>query len=116
MIVIAVLGVLVAAVGATLYGHKAGISAAIGAAIAMANLYALAHIVRALTTPGASSSAAGWTFAFMLKIVVLLAGVWLLLRAGVVTLLPLIVGYMTLIVGLGVGNLVSNEQPKAPPT
>jgi len=103
-------GALFALGGFVLWGRAAGVSVAIGAAIAATNLYALARIIRALTTPGASRSVAGWTFALLLKMVFLFGGLWLLLKGGFVTLLPLAAGYMTLPIGIALGNLVSSGE------
>lgn len=103
------LGALCGLVGGTLYGPRAGLGTALGAAIAVTNLYALARIVRALSRPGASRSVAGWTLAFMVKLLFLFGGVWLLLEWRVVTVLPLAAGYGTLPIGIAIGSLVSDK-------
>ena len=82
---------------------------AVGCLAAASNLYALAKIVRALTEPGASKSVAGWSIAFGLKLLLLFGGLWLLLSWGVVTALPLAVGYGTLPIGIAIGSLVSDK-------
>lgn len=107
---VGVFGALFAAVAATMFGLRAGSSCAIGAAIAASNLYALARIIVALATPGASRSVAGWGFALLMKMGILFGGIWLLLMWGVVTVVPLVVGYMTLPLGIAIGSLVSDQK------
>ena len=109
------LGAMCAAVGATVSGARAGASIAIGAAVAASNLYALARIIRALATPGASRSATGWSFALLVKMAFLFGGLWLLLTWRVVTVIPLVVGYMTLPLGIAIGSLVSDRNEPADP-
>ena len=106
---VAVFGVLFSAVAITVFGARAGLSCAIGASIAASNLYALAKIVAALTTPGASRSVVGWVFALLMKMAILFGGIWLLLMWGVVTVVPLVAGYMTLPLGIAIGSLVSDR-------
>ncbi len=109
------LGALFALVGGTKFGVHTGLSVAVGSAAAAANLYALAKIIRALVTPGASKSVAGWSIAFMLKLLFLFGGLWLLLTWGVVSTLPLAVGYGTLPIGIAIGSLVSDKADGDPP-
>ncbi|CAN5665250.1 hypothetical protein BH09MYX1_BH09MYX1_16840 [soil metagenome] len=104
-----VLGVLFALVGATKWGFPTGLSAAVGSIAAATNLYVLAKIIRALTEPGASKSVAGWSIAFAIKLFALFGGLWLLLAWGVVSVLPLAVGYTTLPIGIAIGSLVSDK-------
>ncbi len=113
LLVVAIFGGLFAAVAATVFSARAGLSCGIGAAIAASNLYALAKIIGALVTPGASRSAVGWVFALLMKMAILFGGIWLLLTWGVVTVVPLVVGYMTLPLGIAIGSLVSDRgQPQ----
>lgn len=107
--VVLALGALLALIGGTKFGFQAGLSVAIGAGAAAANLYALAKIIRALTTPGATRSVAGWSIAFALKLVFLVGGLWLLLTWGVVSTLPLLIGYGTLPIGIAISSLVSDK-------
>ncbi len=102
-------GTLFALVGGTKFGLHVGMSVAIGAGAAALNLWALAKIIRALMTPGAAKSVAGWSIAFMLKLLFLIGGLWLLLAWGVVSTLPLAVGYGTLPIGIAIGSLVSDK-------
>ncbi len=113
LVAVGVFGVLFAAVGATLFGSLAGLSCAIGAAIAASNLYAIARIIHALAEPGASRSVAGWVFALLMKMVLLFGGIFLLLSRHVVTVVPLVVGYMTLPIGIALGSLVSDRKKEA---
>jgi hypothetical protein len=102
-------GTLFSLIGATKFGSHVGISVAVGAGAAALNLWALAKIIRALMTRGAAKSVAGWSIAFMLKLVFLVGGLWLLLTWGVVSTLPLAVGYGTLPIGIAIGSLVSDK-------
>ncbi len=106
---VAAMGLLVALVGGTLYGPRTGLGVALGAGIAVSNLYALARIVRALARPGASRSVAGWTFAFLAKLLFLFGGAWLLLTWHVVGVMALAAGYGTLPIGIAIGSLVSDK-------
>lgn len=109
MYAVLAVGGLFALVGGTKFGVHTGLSVAVGSAAAAANLYALAKIIRALVTPGASRSAAAWTIAFILKLFFLFGGFWLLLSWGVVSALPLAIGYGTLPIGIAIGSLVSDK-------
>ncbi len=106
---VAAFGAFFAAVAATVFSPRAGLSCAIGAAIAASNLYALAKIIGALVTPGASRRVVGWVFALLMKMAILFGGIWLLLMWGVVTVVPLVAGYMTLPLGITIGSLVSDR-------
>jgi hypothetical protein len=114
---VATFGAMFSAVGGTFFGLRAGASIAVGATIGASNLYALARVVRALATPGASRSVASWTFALLLKMILLFGGIWLLLAWHSVTVIPLVVGYMTVPIGVALGSLVSDrtEPPQAAP-
>ena len=44
-----------------------------------------------------------------MKMAILFGGIWLLLMWGVVTVVPLVAGYMTLPLGIAIGSLVSDR-------
>ena len=54
---------------------------------------------------------APWAVIAVLKLVVLLGGVWLLLRSGLVSGLSLAVGYSSLILGITLGTLFGPKPP-----
>jgi hypothetical protein len=91
----------------------AGLSAAVGAALAAGNLWALARVVAALLPsdrPGAEAqSRGGWALAAGLKMFGLVAVVWLLMRRGFVSPLPMLVGFGALPIGIAIGSLVSDR-------
>ena len=103
--------------------------AAGGLAIATANLWALARVVAALLPTDAPTDApaadgtegprtgrgpgprgfAAWSLLAALKMVGLVALVWLLMRRGVVSPLPMLVGFGALPIGIAIGSLVSDR-------
>jgi hypothetical protein len=110
---VAVAGGAMAFGAAAFVGLRTGLSVAVGAAIAGANLWALARIVAALLpSDGASASVqsrAGWALLALLKMGGLFAVVWLLMRYGVVSPLGMLVGFMALPIGIAIGSLVSDR-------
>ena len=102
--------------GALLFaGLGAAFSVAVGAAIATGNLWALARIIGALLPSGRAGAEAqskgAWALVAVLKIFALLAAVWLLMRHGVVSPLPMLVGFGALPIGIAIGSLVSDRSP-----
>ncbi len=101
---------------AAFFGLAAALSVGIGAAIAAGNLWALARIIAALlpsTSGGAQEqSRAGWALLAVLKMFGLIAVVWLLMRHGVVSPLPMVVGFGSLPIGIAIGSLLSDRGPR----
>jgi ATP synthase I chain len=96
-------------------GLGAALSVAAGASLAAGNLWLLARIVTALLpedSAGAEAqSRAGWALAAVLKMFGLLALAWLLMRHGIVSPLPMLVGFTALPIGIAIGSLVSDRRP-----
>jgi hypothetical protein len=96
---------------------SAAFSVALGAALAVGNLWALARIVVALLPGDAdvaqSQSRVGWAILAAVKMVGLLGVSWLLMRHGVVGPLGMLVGFLALPIGIAIGSLVSDRS--APP-
>jgi len=94
-------------------GVATAFSVAVGAAIAVGNLWIFARVIVALLPAdeqGArSQSRAGWGIVAILKLFVLVAVVWLLMRHGVVSPLPMVVGLGSLPIGIALGTLVSDR-------
>jgi hypothetical protein len=97
-------------VGAALSMGAAGVfglhlarSVAIGAAIAVANLWSIVMIVRGLL--GRSRWRAPWGLIAALKLGVLFGGLYVLLKSGWAELMPLLAGYGALPVGIVTGQL-----------
>jgi hypothetical protein len=110
----------VAAAGATLavgamavFGAAAAFSVAVGAGIATGNLWILGRVVTAILPTGAagarSQSRAAWALVAGLKMVGLIAVVWLLMRHAVVSPLAMLVGFGALPIGIAIGSLVSDR-------
>jgi hypothetical protein len=110
----------VAAAGGTLalgamavFGAAAAFSVAVGAGIATGNLWILGRVVTALLPTGAAGaraqSRAGWALVAGLKMVGLIAVVWLLMRHAVVSPLAMLVGFGALPIGIAIGSLVSDR-------
>jgi apolipoprotein N-acyltransferase len=99
------------------FGLKSAVSVALGGALAVGNLWALARIVAALLPheeAGARAQSRGaWALLAMLKMLGLLGFAWLLMRHGIVTPIPLLVGFGSLPIGIAIGSLVSDRS--APP-
>jgi hypothetical protein len=110
----------VAATGAVLslgalafFGASIAFSVAVGAAIAASNLWVLARVIGALlpADDGAAraQSRSAWGLVAILKLFGLVAVVWLLMRHGVVSTLPMLVGFGSLPIGIALGTLVSDR-------
>lgn len=96
-------------------GFGAAVSVAVGAGLAAGNLWLLAKIVSSLLPDdrrGAEAqSRAGWALVAVLKMFGLLAFAWLLMRHGIVSPLPMLIGFGALPIGIAIGSLVSDRSP-----
>jgi hypothetical protein len=110
---VAVSGFVVALVWLAFAGTRAGLSAALGAAFGAANLWAWAKIVAALLPDDAvtarTQSRGAWVLVALLKILVWVAVAALLMRHTLVAGAPLLVGLLTLPIGIAIGTLVSDR-------
>lgn len=91
-------------------GLRFGLGVAAGGIIAVVNLIVLARIVQAFL--GKKGNTAPWAIIAVLKLFLLLGGVWLILKSGVVSGLALVVGYMSLPVGAVVASLFGPKPPE----
>jgi hypothetical protein len=116
--------VAVGAAGATMalvavlpFGPSAAVSVGLGAALATANLWALARVVAALlprTGSGAQGQGrAAWALLALVKMVALLAIAWLLMRSSLVSPLGMLVGLCALPIGIAIGSLVGHRSDVA---
>ncbi len=87
-----------------------GLGVLAGGAIAVANLIVLARIVQAFL--GKKGNTAPWAIIAVLKLFLLLGGVWLILRSEVVSGLALVIGYMSLPVGAVIASLFGPKPPE----
>jgi hypothetical protein len=85
-------------------GVRAGLGAALGGAIAVANLAIFSRVVRGLLAGGRERRL--WGLVGIAKIFVLFGGLWLLLRSEVVPGITLVLGYGALPVGLTLAGLL----------
>jgi hypothetical protein len=117
LVSVALTGATFALAALALFGLSAAASVAVGAGLATVNLWALARIVAALLpdeaggptgTTGASGAVA-WALLGIVKMFALFAVVWLLMRHGVVSALPMLVGFGALPIGIAIGSLVSDR-------
>jgi len=110
---VAMTGGVLATASFAFFGARAGISAAAGAALAGVNLWAWARIVAALLPEdqgGAhAQSRAAWVLVAGLKVLAWVAIAWLLMRHGLVQVGPLLVGLLSLPIGIAIGSLVSDR-------
>ena len=117
-------------------GAAPAASVGMGAALAAANLWALARVVTALLPGGAprpegraggpSEDAAGgdakpasgvgvWTLLALLKMGGLFVLVWLLMRYSLVSPIPMLAGFASLPLGIAIGSLVSDRKLRGEP-
>ncbi len=118
---VAASGVVIVVLALLAFGFRAGLGAAVGAALATSNLWLLGKIIGALLPPGdegdegddaprdgaraRGSSALLWSFLAALKILVLFGGAWMLMTKGWVSPMALCAGYGALPVGITLSTL-----------
>jgi hypothetical protein len=99
---VALVGVL-ATVGAGLFGGLVPArSAAVGAGVAALNLWAIGWVVRGMLS--GRRSRVPWPLLAVLKLTVLVGGLYSMLSSGWVSMLPLLVGYGALPIGIVAGQ------------
>jgi hypothetical protein len=113
LVAVAVAGVALTVAALALFGGAGAGSAATGAALALGNLWGLARIVGALlpgdTQAAKAQSRASWALLAALKMLALLGITWLLMRHGLVSPLPMLIGFLSLPIGIAIGSLVSDR-------
>jgi hypothetical protein len=119
LVAVALCGAALALGALVVLGPKTAFSVAVGAAIAAGNLWALARIVTALLAANHDdarpSHEGAWSLVALVKMLGLLAVVWLLMRYAAVSPLPMLVGFGALPMGIAIGSLVSDRgAPPAP--
>jgi hypothetical protein len=114
---VVIAGAALAVVALAFAGVGAALSVAVGAGLAASNLWLLARIVTELLPSEAAGaeaqSRAGWALVAVLKMFGLLGLAWLLMRHGIVSPLPMLIGFGALPIGIAIGSLVSDRS--APP-
>lgn len=87
-----------------------GIGVGVGGVIAVVNLIVLARIVQAFL--GKKGNTAPWAIIAVLKLFLLLGGVWLILKSELVSGLALVIGYMSLPTGAVIASLFGPKPPE----
>jgi hypothetical protein len=103
---VAVVGALLAAFVPFAMGGGSRVSVALGAALAVGNLWAVARMVRGFLNP-AGGVRSPWISLAMLKFGLLFLGVMFLVRGGHAQILPLAIGYAALPLGIVASQLKS---------
>jgi hypothetical protein len=97
-IAVSILGIIGTIVALWLKGTVAARSVAIGAALAVANLWLLAQMVRGFLARKGTS--APWSIVAVLKFVLLFGAMYLLVRTRIVEILPCVFGFGALPIGI----------------
>jgi len=103
---VAIVGALFTAGAPVLLGAGSRLSVALGALLAMGNLWAISRTVRGFLHPAGARSP--WISLAMLKFAVMFLGVLFLVRGGYAKLLPLVIGYAAMPVGIVISQLKSS--------
>jgi hypothetical protein len=113
LVAVGIAGVAMIIAALAVFGGSGAVSASAGAALALGNLWALARIVSALLPDekraAKAQSRASWVFLAVLKMFALLGVTWLLMRHGLVSPLPMLLGFLSLPMGIAIGTLVSDR-------
>jgi hypothetical protein len=99
---VAIVGATATAAAALLGGGRAMLGVGIGAAVAIGNLWLVGRVVRGFV---AGTAQAPWGFVAAVKFTLLVVLLWVLLKSGVVDLLPLVIGYGALPLGIFASQL-----------
>jgi hypothetical protein len=118
MVAVVVVGLGFSVATVLLFGLRPAGSVAIGGVIAVLNLWAVARVIGALLPSGRAGaevqSRGGWVLVALLKMLGLVVVVWLLMRHGVTSPLPMVVGFGSLPIGIVIGSLVSDRSALGP--
>jgi hypothetical protein len=110
---VAITGAVLSTAALALSGVWAAFSVAVGAGLAAGNLWVLARVIASILPRDRKSAErqgrAGWVLVGMVKMVGVVAVVWLLMRHGVVSPLAMVVGLCSLPIGIAIGSLVSDR-------
>ncbi|HEY3254838.1 MAG TPA: hypothetical protein VGJ91_12850 [Polyangiaceae bacterium] len=104
-----IVGAVLVLAAPTLLGNGSRLSVALGVLLAVANLWAISRTVRGFLHPAGARSP--WISLAMLKFAVMFLGVLFLVRGGYAKLLPLVIGYAAMPVGIVIAQLKSAAAP-----
>jgi hypothetical protein len=101
--------------GLALFGPRAGLGVAIGGAVAILNMWALARIVPQVLAGGQHGKK--WALLGGVKLVALATGGYLLLRSDLCPPIALVLGYGALPFGISIGSMLrpAEQAAAAPP-
>lgn len=102
---VAVVGLAAAVSVGYFAGRGAGASAAYGATLGLANLLILGRMVRSFL--GSNGTSKTWVVAALTKLAVLVLAMYLPVRAGLVQVLPFVIGFGALPLGIALGQLLT---------
>lgn len=111
LIAVGVSGLLIAGASYALFDAISALGAAIGGALATANLWVLGRVTRAFV---AQKHAAPWAVIAAVKLIALFIGVWIILKSGVIPPLALAFGYAALPIGITIGSLLGPKPADLP--
>ena len=100
---VALVGVVIAIIALVVVGVRPARSVGMGGFVAVANLWSILMIVRGLL--GGKRGKIPWGLIAALKFSVLFGGLYLLLKSGWADLMPLLVGYGALPIGIVAAQL-----------
>jgi len=106
---VAIVGALLTLAAPTLLGTGSRLSVAIGVLLAIGNLWAISRTVRGFLYPAGARSP--WISLAMLKFAVMFLGVLFLVSGGYAKLLPLVIGYAAMPVGIVISQLKTAAAP-----
>ena len=106
---VAIVGALFTLAAPTLLGNGSRLSVALGTLLAIGNLWAISRTVRGFLNPAGARSP--WISLAMLKFALMFLGVLFLIRGGYAKLLPLVIGYAAMPVGIVISQLKSAAVP-----
>jgi hypothetical protein len=101
---VAAVGLVDAVIVGYFAGRGAGASAAYAATLGLTNLVFLGRMVRAFSRQGATTIR--WAVAALTKLAVLLLAMYLPVRAGLIQVLPFMIGFGALPLGIVLGQLL----------
>lgn len=96
------MGAVFVAFALALGGGRAGASVAFGGLVALLNLWGISRIVKGILS--GEGTGASWGLVALFKILALFGGIFLVLRQGYFDLLPVVIGYGALPLGVVIGS------------
>jgi hypothetical protein len=100
--VVSVVGLVLVAGACLAGGPRVMLAVAIGAGAAVANLWVIGRLVSSFLGGRGRMS---WSFVAVVKLAVLFGGMFLLIKGGIAGVLPLLIGYGALPIGIVVAQL-----------